>query len=70
MTALQWLVEQLGTKTISIYKEEIETALEIEQTDIKKAFQLGELNENAYQHTGRRIHKNSDDYYTITYKKK
>jgi antitoxin component of MazEF toxin-antitoxin module len=66
MTAVQWLVKELGLEI----SEAVETALEIEQTDIEEAFQLGELNENAYQHTGRRIHKNSDDYYTITYKKK
>jgi len=66
MTAVQWLVKELGLEM----SEAVETALEIEQTDIEEAFQLGELNENSYQHTGRRIHKNSDDYYTITYKKK
>jgi hypothetical protein len=66
MTAVQWLVKELGLEM----SEAVETALEIEQTDIEEAFQLGELNENSYQHTGRRIHKNCSDYYTITFKKK
>jgi hypothetical protein len=67
MTAVQWLAKQLG---LEISSEAVQTALEIEQTDLEKSFQIGELNENAYQHTGRRIYKNCSDYYTITFKKK
>lgn len=70
MTALQWLVEQLGTKTISIYKEDIETALEIEREQIEGAFRIGEENNDSHHYVGRKIHVDAQTYYTITFKNK
>ena len=66
MTAVQWLVKELGIEM----SEAVETALGIEQNDIEDSFQSGEWNENSYQHTGRRIFKDDKDYYTITFKNK
>lgn len=71
-TAIDWFIEQLPLRIVnqlSYYSQELETAKEIQQEQIEEAFELGELNENSFQHTGRRIHKDKEDYYNITYKK-
>jgi hypothetical protein len=64
MTAVQWLVKELGLEM----SDAVETALDIEKYHLEHAFQIGEWNENAYQNTGHRIHKNEKDYYNKTYK--
>jgi hypothetical protein len=69
MTSLQWLLEQLDAEIKSIYKEEIETALEIEQEQIEEAFRIGEDNNDSHHYVGRKIHKNGQDYYNKSFKK-
>jgi hypothetical protein len=66
MTAVQWLIKELNLEM----SEAVETALGIEQNDIEDSFQSGEWNENAYQHTGRRIFKDNEEYYTKIFKNK
>ena len=71
-TAIDWFIEQLPVRIVnqlSYYSKDLETAKEIQREQIEEAFELGELNENSFQHTGRRIHKDKEDYYNITYKK-
>ena len=70
-TAIDWFIEQLPVRIVnqlSYYSKELETAKEIQQEQIEEAFELGQLNENSFQHTGRRIHESKEEYYDKTYK--
>lgn len=70
-TAIDWFIEQLPVRIVnqlSYYSKDLETAKEIQKEQIEEAFELGELNENSFQHTGRRIHKGKEEYYDKTYK--
>ena len=71
-TAIDWFIEQLPVRIVnqlSYYSKDLETAKEIQREQIEEAFELGELNENSFQHTGRRIHKDKEEYYNTTYNK-
>jgi hypothetical protein len=48
--------------------EKYEEAKEMQREQIQEAFRLGVLNENAYNHVGKRIHENEQEYYNQTYK--
>lgn len=65
MTALQWLVRELGLEM----SEAVETALEIEQEQIEEAFRIGEDNNDSHHYVGRKIHKDGKDYYNKSFKK-
>lgn len=79
ITAVEWLVKQLlesgldvgsGIKmSYPISNDIVEQAMEMEEDQIKEAFELGELNENSYQHVGKRIHKDKEEYYNKSYRK-
>lgn len=71
-TSIDWFIEQLPLRIvnqISRYSQELETAKEIQREQIEEAFELGQLNENSFQHIGRRIHKSKEEYYNTTYNK-
>jgi hypothetical protein len=71
-TAIDWFIEQLPVRLINQinqYSKDLETAKEIQRDQIEEAFELGQLNENSFQHTGRRIHKDKEEYYNTTYNK-
>jgi len=71
-TAIDWFIEQLPVRIvnqINQYSQELETAKEIQREQIEEAFELGQLNENSFQHTGRRIHESKEEYYNKTYRK-
>ena len=69
-SAVDWLHQELT----SIWYDKkssadiFEQAKEMEKEQIEEAFELGQLNENSYQHTGRRIHKDKEEFYIKTYK--
>lgn len=69
-SAVDWLYQELT----SIWYDKkssadiFEQAKEMEKEQIEEAFELGQLNENSYQHTGRRIHKDKEEFYIKTYK--
>jgi hypothetical protein len=71
-TSIDWFIEQLPIRLINQinqYSQELETAKEIQREQIEEAFELGQLNENSFQHTGRRIHESKEEYYNTTYNK-
>jgi hypothetical protein len=71
-TAIDWFIDQLPLRIanqLSYYNKELETAKEIQREQIEEAFELGQLNENSFQHTGRRIHESKEEYYNTTYNK-
>jgi len=68
ITAVEWLIEQLQAPCRGIPGHIIEQAMEMEEDQIKEAFELGELNENSYQHVGKRIHKDKEEYYNKSYR--
>jgi len=64
MTALQWLVRELGLEM----SEAVETALEIEQEQIEEAFRIGEQNNDSHHYVGRKIHLDAQSYYNKSFK--
>jgi len=72
-TAVEWLYKELYETPRTLWEDQLieifKQAMEMEEDQIKEAFQLGELNENSFQHVGKRIHKDKEEYYNKSYKK-
>lgn len=66
-SAVDWLIEKFLLNDENIMQIMIQAKL-MEKEQIEEAFELGELNENSYQHTGRKIHKDKQEFYIKTYK--
>jgi hypothetical protein len=73
-TAVEWLWNEIDNiipyqdiNTAQQFNGLLEQAMEMEKDQIEEAFELGQLNENSYQHTGRRIHKDKKEYYEKSY---
>jgi hypothetical protein len=69
LTAVQWMNQQLlnFNKSDATWSEIYSQALFMEKEQIEEAFELGQLNENSYQHTGKRIYNNKEEYYKKSY---
>jgi hypothetical protein len=69
LTAVQWMNQQMlnFNKSDATWSEIYSQALFMEKEQIEEAFELGQLNENSYQHTGKRIHNNKEEYYKKSY---